>query len=44
MVTNIVGCPVEEVRVSMPVEAVYEDVTPEISLVKFTPANPTPQS
>lgn len=38
MVTNIVGCPVEAVQVGMPVEAAFEDVTPEISLVKFRPA------
>lgn len=38
MVTNIVGCPVEQVKVNMPVEAVYEDVTPEITMVKFRPA------
>jgi hypothetical protein len=37
MVTNIVGCLLDEVRVGMPVEAAYEDVTPEISLVKFRP-------
>jgi uncharacterized OB-fold protein len=35
MVTNIVGCPIDEVRVEMPVIADFEDITPEIALVKF---------
>ena len=38
VMTNVVGCPVEEVKISMPVEAVYEDVTDEVTLVKFRPA------
>jgi len=37
LTTNIVGCPPEEMRVEMAVEAVYDDVTPEITLVKFKP-------
>lgn len=36
--TNIVGCKPEEVHVGMAVEATFEDVTPEITLVKFRPA------
>jgi uncharacterized OB-fold protein len=39
MTTNIVGCPPESVRVGMPVEAVFDDVTPEVTLVKFGPAS-----
>lgn len=35
--TNIVGCPIEDVRIGMPVEAVYDDVSEEITLVKFRP-------
>ena len=35
MTTNIVDCPNEDVHIGMPVEAVYEDVTEEITLVKF---------
>ncbi len=35
--TNIVGCPVEDVRIGMAVEAVYEDVNDEITLVRFRP-------
>lgn len=37
LTTNIVGCDPEEVRVEMPVRARYEDVTPEITLLKFEP-------
>ena len=35
--TNIVGVPHEQVKVDMAVEAAYEDVTPEWTLVKFKP-------
>jgi hypothetical protein len=35
--TNIVGCAPGDVRIGMPVEAVFEDVTAEIALVKFRP-------
>ena len=38
MMTNIVGCAPDAVRVGMPVEVVFEDVTPEITLAKFRPA------
>lgn len=38
LMTNIVECRPEEVRCDMPVEAVFEDVTPEFTLVKFRPA------
>ena len=37
MTTNIVGCAVEDVRIGMHVEAVFEDTTPEITLIKFRP-------
>ena len=37
MVTNIVECEFDDLRVDMPVEAVYDDVTPEWTLVKFKP-------
>ena len=36
--TNIVNCPLEAVRVDMPVKAVYDKVTPEAALLKFEPA------
>jgi uncharacterized OB-fold protein len=38
LLTNIVDCRPEQVRIGMPVEAVYEDVTPEVTLAKFRPA------
>ena len=38
LMTNIVNCPPEQVKIDMPVEAVFDDVTPEVTLVKFRPA------
>jgi uncharacterized OB-fold protein len=38
MMTNVVGCAPEDVRIGMTVEAAYEDVSDEITLVKFRPA------
>jgi len=35
--TNVVGCPPDAVRIGMPVEVVFEDLTPEITLPKFRP-------
>lgn len=37
LVSNIVDCPVEDVTVDMPVTAAFDDVTPEVTLVKFKP-------
>ncbi len=37
LVSNIVDCPVEDVTVDMPVTATFDDVTPEVTLVKFKP-------
>jgi len=37
LITNIVGCPNEALRVDMPVEAVYDDVSAETTLVRFRP-------
>ncbi len=37
LMTNVVGCPPEEVRIGMPVEVVFEDVAPEVTLPKFRP-------
>jgi len=37
MTTNVVGCSPEEVRVDMPVLATYDDVTPDVTLLKFEP-------
>jgi uncharacterized OB-fold protein len=35
MLTNVVGCPPAELTVGMPVEVVFEDRTPEVTLPKF---------
>jgi uncharacterized OB-fold protein len=40
MTTNIVGCPPEAVSIGMAVEAVFDPVTPETTLIKFKPAAP----
>jgi hypothetical protein len=37
MTTNIVGCQPSEVKVGMPVKVYFDDVTPEMTLVKFQP-------
>lgn len=37
MMSGIVGCPVEQVKIGMRVRVVFDDVTPDISLPKFTP-------
>jgi len=39
MVSNVVQCAVDAVSVDMPLEAVFDDVTPEWTLVKFKPAS-----
>lgn len=38
MIANLVDCPPDEARIDMPVVAVFDDVTPEVTLVKFRPA------
>jgi len=38
LVSNIVQCDIDTLRVDMPLEAVFDDVTPEWTLVKFKPA------
>jgi len=38
LLSNIVGCAPEAVHIGMRVNAVYEDVTPEVTLFKFAPA------
>lgn len=37
MMSNIVGCPPEDVRCDMDVEVVFDDVTQEVTLPKFKP-------
>lgn len=38
LATNVIGCDPEAVRVDMPVKAAYDEITEEISLLKFEPA------
>jgi hypothetical protein len=37
MMSNIVECRNEDLSIDMPVEVVFDDVTPEITLPKFRP-------
>ena len=37
MTSNIVNCKIEDVRIDMPVTVVFDDVTSEVTLVKFKP-------
>ncbi len=37
LMTSITGCDNQDIRVGMPVEVVFDDITPEISLPKFKP-------
>ena len=37
LTTNLLDCPLSEIKIGMPVEAAYEDVTDEITLVQFRP-------
>jgi len=37
MLSNVVDCPVREVRIGLPVEVTFDDVTPEVTLPKFRP-------
>ena len=38
MVSNLVDCPPDEIRIGMPVEVEFEPLTDEITLPKFRPA------
>ena len=38
LTTNIVGCAPEDVHIGLDVEAVYAEVTPEVTLLHFRPA------
>src|SRR3990172_7397519 len=44
LATNIVDCPNEELRTDMPVEAVFDDVSEETTLVRFRPAAHSPSA
>ena len=38
MISNVLECPVEDLRVDMPLVVAFDDVTPEWTLVKWKPA------
>lgn len=38
MISTVVGCKHEDVKVDMPVTVAFDDITPEWTLVKFKPA------
>jgi len=40
LLSNVIGCPWEDVQVGMPVQVLFEDVTPDVTLPKFRPAEP----
>ena len=35
MISNLVDCPVSEIRIGAPVEVVFEPISPEVTLPKF---------
>ena len=41
LISNVVDCPLAALRIGMPVEVVFDDVTPEITLPKFRPVGAT---
>ena len=38
LTANLVDCDLKDIRIGMPMEAVYENVTSEITLINFRPA------
>ena len=38
LVSNVVGCSYDEVRVDMPVEVVWDDVSADLTVPRFRPA------
>mgnify|MGYP001040349366 CR=1 FL=1 len=39
IITNLADCKIEDIKVGMPVEVVFDDVTEEITLPKFRPTS-----
>ena len=37
LLSNLADCPLADVRIGLPVEVVFEDVTPDVTLPKFRP-------
>lgn len=38
LTSNLLDCPIDAIRIGMPVDVAYEDITDEITLVQFKPA------
>jgi len=38
MESNVTGCPIEEVKIDMPVEVYFDDVAPGFAVPKFRPS------
>src|SRR5438067_4360114 len=38
MISHVIGCEPTDVHIGMPVKLVYDDVAPDLTLYKFTPA------
>jgi uncharacterized OB-fold protein len=43
LLSNLVDCPTVEVRIGQPVEVVFDDVTPDVTLPKFRPLASSPR-
>ncbi len=39
MESNIIGCKIEDVKIGMPVEEVFDDVTEDVAIPKFRPVS-----
>jgi hypothetical protein len=39
MESNIIDCKIEDIKIGMPVEVVFDDVTEEVALPKFKPVS-----
>jgi len=40
LITNLIDVDRRDIRIGMPVDVVFEDVTPDIALIKFRPLPP----
>ena len=43
LLSNLVDCPTVEVRIGQPVDVVFDDVTPDVTLPKFRPLPSSPR-
>jgi len=37
LTTNLLECPIDKIKIGMPVEAIFEDISDEITLLQFRP-------